>query len=51
MVRRIDDNGLVLSLVKLNGKLELHFVSDNTFSAQYTLYGTDIEDTVEMDHA
>ncbi|KAH4945432.1 hypothetical protein HBI23_027330 [Parastagonospora nodorum] len=51
MVRRIDDNGLVLSIVKLNGKLELHFVSDDTFSAQYTLYGTDIEDTVEMDHA
>ena len=51
MVRRIDDNGLVLSLVKLNGKLELNFVSDSTFSAQYTLYGTDVEDTVNMDHA
>lgn len=51
MVRRIDDNGLVLSLVKLNGKLELHFASDSTYSAQYTLYGTDVEDNVEMDHA
>jgi hypothetical protein len=51
MVRRIDNNGLVLSLVKLNGKLELHFTVDATFTAQYTIHGTDLEDTVEMEYA
>lgn len=36
MVRRIDSNGLTLNLVKLNGRLELRFTSDTTFTAQYT---------------
>ena len=48
MVRRIDSSGLVLNLVKLNGKLELRFTVDATFTAQYTFHGTDINDTVEM---
>jgi hypothetical protein len=51
MPRRIDDNGLVLSLVKLNGRLELRFTPDSTFSAQYTLHGTDIDDTIDMGYA
>ncbi|KAF2823348.1 hypothetical protein CC86DRAFT_66335 [Ophiobolus disseminans] len=51
MVRRIDSNGLSLNLVKLNGKLELRFTFDNTFTAQYTFHGTDIDDTVEMEYA
>jgi hypothetical protein len=51
MVRRIDNNGLIISLVKLNGRLELHFTSDNTFAAHYTILGTDVDDTVEMEYA
>jgi hypothetical protein len=51
MPRRIDDNGLVLNLVKLNGRLELRFTPDNTFSAQYTLHGTDVDDTIDMGYA
>jgi hypothetical protein len=51
MPRRIDDNGLVLNLVKFNGRLELHFTPDNTFSAQYTLHGTDVDDTIDMGYA
>jgi hypothetical protein len=51
MPRRIDDNGLVLSLIKLNGRLELRFTRDNTFSAQYTLHGTETDDTLDMEYA
>jgi hypothetical protein len=51
MVRLINSNGLRLNLVKLNGKLELLFAKDASFTAQYTCHGTDIEDTVEMEYA
>jgi hypothetical protein len=51
MVRRIESNGLIISVVKLNGILELHFMSDAaTFTAQYVLHGTDINDTDDMEH-
>jgi hypothetical protein len=42
MVRRIESNGLIISVVKLHGILELHFTRDATFTAQYVLHGADI---------
>jgi hypothetical protein len=51
MVRRIDNIGLIVNLVKLNGKLELHFSSDTMFAAHYTILGTDVDDTLEIEYA
>jgi hypothetical protein len=51
MVRCIESNGLITSVVKLDGILELLFTSDATFIAQYILHGTDTNDTDAMDHA
>ncbi|KAF2031312.1 hypothetical protein EK21DRAFT_99859 [Setomelanomma holmii] len=51
MAQRIDSNGLSLSLVKLNGKLELRFTVDKTFVVQYTFRRSDIDDTVEIEYA
>jgi hypothetical protein len=51
MVRLIDSNDLRLNLVKLNGKLELRFAKDASFTAQYPCHGTNVEDTVEMEYA
>jgi hypothetical protein len=50
MVRRIDCNGLNLSVIKLNGRLDLRFSTDVTYTAQYSLQGTDTEDTMQMEY-
>jgi hypothetical protein len=51
MVRRMNSDGLCLSIVKLNGTLELRFTTDTSFGVQDVIPGTDFNETVETGEA